>query len=344
MRIGEIIRERRKNLQLTQEDIANFLGVSTPAVNKWENNISCPDITLLAPLARLLKTDVDTLLSFHEDLTEKEIVQIVEPMVGDIDRTGYEQAFEKYQKIIHRYSGCIRLIYNVAVVLNMYLPLQDEVVREKYTRQIDAWMELVADSKEPVLADGAAGLVCNRAIQNGNFEKAQRIIDRIPEPGIDKRLLRINLYQAQHQDEKVCEICEGMIYQDASNLVAKVEQLIEMKCQKESYEEAAELMELVRLLVERFELNEYLAQLCVFQVACHQKDRKKALEALEGVVRGLNQEPDPNQKSCLYQYCEFNRKKNGEAFRMMFKQLCERSEELDFLREESEFARICSGI
>lgn len=57
MKIGEVIKKHRKKLQLTQEDIAIFLGVSTPAVNKWENNISYPDIILLAPLARLLKTD-----------------------------------------------------------------------------------------------------------------------------------------------------------------------------------------------------------------------------------------------------------------------------------------------
>ena len=36
MKINEIIREKRKELSLTQEQIADFLGVSTPAVNKWE--------------------------------------------------------------------------------------------------------------------------------------------------------------------------------------------------------------------------------------------------------------------------------------------------------------------
>lgn len=34
--IGEIIKEKRKNLKLTQEQVAEYLGVTTPAVNKWE--------------------------------------------------------------------------------------------------------------------------------------------------------------------------------------------------------------------------------------------------------------------------------------------------------------------
>lgn len=55
MKINQIIRERRKNLSLTQEQVAEFLGVSTPAVNKWEKGITYPDITLLPAIARLLK-------------------------------------------------------------------------------------------------------------------------------------------------------------------------------------------------------------------------------------------------------------------------------------------------
>lgn len=40
MRINEQIRERRKKAGLTQAQIANYLGVSPPAVNKWENGVS----------------------------------------------------------------------------------------------------------------------------------------------------------------------------------------------------------------------------------------------------------------------------------------------------------------
>ena len=54
MKVGRIVRERRKALGLTQEQVAEALGISAPAVNKWEREVSLPDITLLPPLARLL--------------------------------------------------------------------------------------------------------------------------------------------------------------------------------------------------------------------------------------------------------------------------------------------------
>ena len=40
MVMNQIIRERRKALGLTQEEVADYLGVSTPAVNKWETGVS----------------------------------------------------------------------------------------------------------------------------------------------------------------------------------------------------------------------------------------------------------------------------------------------------------------
>ena len=49
---------------LTQEQVATALGVSAPAVSKWERGESFPEIPLLPALARLLGTDLNGLLSF----------------------------------------------------------------------------------------------------------------------------------------------------------------------------------------------------------------------------------------------------------------------------------------
>lgn len=60
--IGKRIVALRKAKGLTQEDVATALGVSAQAVSKWENDLTCPDIMLLTPLATLLHVSVDTLL------------------------------------------------------------------------------------------------------------------------------------------------------------------------------------------------------------------------------------------------------------------------------------------
>lgn len=61
--LGRRIAALRRRKDLTQEALAEKLGVSPQAVSKWENDLSCPDIQLLPALAQLLGVTVDVLLS-----------------------------------------------------------------------------------------------------------------------------------------------------------------------------------------------------------------------------------------------------------------------------------------
>lgn len=60
--IGTRIAENRKRKGLTQDELAEYMGVSSQAVSKWENDMSCPDITLLPKLADYFNISVDELL------------------------------------------------------------------------------------------------------------------------------------------------------------------------------------------------------------------------------------------------------------------------------------------
>lgn len=61
--LGRRIAALRKQQNLTQDELAEKLGLSSQAVSKWENELSCPDIMLLPELARILHVTVDALLS-----------------------------------------------------------------------------------------------------------------------------------------------------------------------------------------------------------------------------------------------------------------------------------------
>ena len=62
--LGAKIAALRKIRNMTQEQLAAQLGISAPAVSKWETGSSYPDITLLAPLARALGTNLDMIRYF----------------------------------------------------------------------------------------------------------------------------------------------------------------------------------------------------------------------------------------------------------------------------------------
>ena len=63
---GEIIKDRiqclRKNKGLSQEELADKVGVSRQAVSKWENNKSIPDISILQNISKMFNIDLNYLL------------------------------------------------------------------------------------------------------------------------------------------------------------------------------------------------------------------------------------------------------------------------------------------
>ena len=61
--IGNRIAKYRKEKGFTQESLAEQLGVSSQAVSKWENDASCPDISLLPQLCKTLGITIDELLT-----------------------------------------------------------------------------------------------------------------------------------------------------------------------------------------------------------------------------------------------------------------------------------------
>lgn len=73
--LGKRIGMLRREKGLKQEDLAEALGVSAQAVSKWENDQTCPDISLLPKLAKLLGVTVDLLLSGEQEL--KPVVEMV---------------------------------------------------------------------------------------------------------------------------------------------------------------------------------------------------------------------------------------------------------------------------
>jgi len=64
LKTGEVISKRRKDLALTQNQLAQMLNISFQAVSKWENGTAYPDVAMLPKLAAALNTTVDALLGY----------------------------------------------------------------------------------------------------------------------------------------------------------------------------------------------------------------------------------------------------------------------------------------
>lgn len=69
--LGKRISDLRKQKGLKQDELAEKLGISPQAVSKWENDLTCPDISLLPELAKILGVSIDELLTGKRENEQK---------------------------------------------------------------------------------------------------------------------------------------------------------------------------------------------------------------------------------------------------------------------------------
>ena len=185
MQIHEIIRTRRTALGLTQEQLAGKLGVSAPAVNKWERGNSYPDITLLPVLARTLRVDLNTLLSFREDLTETEIAEFLNRLY-EVSRTeGCGAAFSLAEEKLRQFPNSDALAYSAAGLLEGLLTLfpgTDETARPGREDFVAGLYEQAAQSADPKIREWATYTVASRCIARGIWTGRRRCWTRSPTP------------------------------------------------------------------------------------------------------------------------------------------------------------------
>ena len=83
--LGNNIRRIRKQLGLTQEELALHVGVTPQAVSRWENGTGMPDISLVVPLAKTLRVSTDALFGVNEDQYDSRVYIDLKRTIEEIE-------------------------------------------------------------------------------------------------------------------------------------------------------------------------------------------------------------------------------------------------------------------
>ena len=95
--MGQIIRRLRKERNLTQEELAEQLGVTFQAVSKWENDSGMPDISQVVPIAHVFGVSTDVLFGTFGTNDMEEVWKIVNNAQALLSRPlTSESIFQKY--------------------------------------------------------------------------------------------------------------------------------------------------------------------------------------------------------------------------------------------------------
>lgn len=218
-KIGSNIAALRKAKGLTQEQLAAQLGVSAPAVSKWETNASYPDITLLCPLARALDTNVDTLLQFEETLSDQEVTDQINALIQEaMDRdgpAGWQTAEQRLEELLHRYPNCTTLQYNAVAAYDtflMFFPTVDQTVREKWRQRQHALLERVRAGGSAAYWQSATLALASDEIAYGDPEKGAALLRELPKQVGDPASVWALYHLKKEQPEEALKLSQKQLY------------------------------------------------------------------------------------------------------------------------------------
>lgn len=349
MKINEIIREKRIEKGLTQEQMASYLGLSAPAVNKWEKGASYPDITLLPALARLLDTDLNTLLSFQDNLSQQEIGNFLNELTADAAANGARHAFDMAMDKIREYPSCDILILNAALTLDGILTLYAEAEKNPpfdFSEEIEKLYIRTAKSKDMQVKNQAKVMLIYRHMGRQEFEKAEILLDELPdEASFHKKQLQASLYMRQENWEKAARLTEQALLSNITAVCSSLYTLTEIALNEERIDDARAIANISQQMVPLFHLWEYNSYVADFQIAVVQKDTDGCIAVLKKMLPAIQKKWNIADSPL---YCHIPQKEHPENLGdlMLPKILSElediREHEYDFLRSCPDFNRFLS--
>ncbi len=291
MSIAKVIRKYRKERGFTQEEMALRLGVTAPAVNKWENGNSMPDITLLAPLARLLDISLDTLLSFQEELTDEDATELLKTLSHKLKTEPFSEAFRWAKSRIAEYPNSEHLLLWMTVTLDGHRITTEIPNAEEYDGFFqDAYTRLLLSSEEYTRTTAADSLY-GFYIRKEQYEKAEEYLKYFSDQNPNKKQKQALLYEKSGRTEEAFKAYEELLFSTHSLLYITLHSLFSMSLKKSDLEKACYLSEKMVELERLFEMGEYFEYSTALDLAQARQDKGQTLLCAERIFAGLRSYP-----------------------------------------------------
>lgn len=284
MQIGEVIRKYRKSADMTQEEMANRLGVTAPAVNKWENGNSYPDITLLAPIARLLGISTDELLSYREELSSEEIQELVRTANTKFQEENYEDVFRWIKKELELYPNCEQLIWQMAVMLDANRLLKGLPDSDDYDDYICSCYTRVLSSKDETLRYHAADSLFGFYMRKEEYETAGKYLQYLSVQNPERKRKQAEIYQKTGRIQEAYKTYEELLFAEYQVVSGILTGMYMLALQEHDSSKAHLLIEKQSGLARLFEMGKYYEISCRLDLAAFEKDAKNSAEIMSQML------------------------------------------------------------
>ncbi|MCC0784114.1 helix-turn-helix transcriptional regulator [Clostridioides sp. ES-S-0108-01] len=234
IKIGKVIQNLRKERSLTQEQLAKFIGVSTPAVSKWESGNSYPDIELLPLLADFFNVSIDKLLNYKIDLSEEEVTKIYKELETvfariEIDLSTEEpkeecrKDLESVKKLsnmyIEKYPKSYLLKLRICSLYQMYsYKFGKSELNNRVKETTNILEDIVRNTDDIQIKETALIILSNAYCMLNDYEKAELYLNMIYKPIGDTSVNLAMIYLKQNRLEEAEVLLQNKLFSNIFNV------------------------------------------------------------------------------------------------------------------------------
>ncbi len=222
LQIGANILRLRKEKGITQEEFAEYLGVSKPAVSKWESGQSYPDIFLLPVIASYFNKSVDELMGYQPQMTEENIKKTYLRLADAFAKEPFESVLQQSGETVKKYYSCWKLLFAIGELFVNHAPQagSPEKAAAVYEEASALFERVEKESRDAALAHSSLAMraYCDLVLQRPAeaidlLDGSTDLLGGSEESKVSAELLLVKAYAMKGDKDRAKDVLQKYLYQ-----------------------------------------------------------------------------------------------------------------------------------
>lgn len=315
LKLSDNIRSFRKQRSLTQEQLAEVLGVTTGAVYKWEAGLSIPDLSLIVEMADFFDTSMDVLIGY--EMKNNRVEETLNRIREYIYNRDYTMIFEA-EKALKKYPNHFRIVHSCARMYHIFgLELAD---KKKLRRSLELYEKarlLLNQNTDPLISEFTIyGEIADVYLSLGENEKAVEIFKKHNSAGLYNDRIGLTLAtNGGDKEESLFYLSEALIA-SISSIVRTITGYVNVFLDNEKFEDAEAILLWLDQILSGLKYDHipnsfdklngtFLSLLAHTQLALHKPDAaKQTLLRARELALCFDAAPDYATNAMRFMHCE----------------------------------------
>lgn len=251
IQINRNILQYRKQLGMTQDDLAKYLNLTKATISKWENDLSYPDIKYLPELANLFDITVDDLMGYHPYLDKNQIKHMHNDLIQKINKVTFDDVVLEIHHLYKTYTNDFNTILMLSKVLINHAFLSEDRMNEILETAIEYLDRVTGKCNDPNKLQHAIYL---KATCFTMLQKHDQIIELIGDRPykLGEEILLANSYMQLGKIEEAKKVLQAEVYQQLLILITHLNMMIQYNLS----EDIEKVIDRAESIVESFNINQ----------------------------------------------------------------------------------------